>query len=90
MVHTHRKTKSSVTTTDFLNHYAHLSELTGDQCNDVHPLAYATGSQGTNPSHNQDKTTINKDKLELYMANELDNMFKNDIYEIIKRSEVKE
>ena len=92
MVHKNKETKSGVTAVDFVNHYAHLSQLTGDQCNDVHPLAYAAGSKGTNPSmlsHDQDIKTINKDKFELYMADELDNIFENDIYEIIKKSNMK-
>ena len=56
-----------------------LSELTGNQCNDVHPLAYAAGSQGANPnilSHDQAMKAVDKDKFELSMVEELDYFFK--------------
>jgi hypothetical protein len=86
MVHKNRYNKSSITTEDFLNYYSHVSQLTGDQCNDVCLLAFVAGSQSSNPSilsHDQAMTSIYRDKFEISMADDLDMMFENEINELI-------
>ena len=76
-----------------MDHYAHLSSLTGGQCNDVHPLVYTAGSQGENPnmlSHGQAMKAVDREKFKMHMTEELDNMYENKIYGIIKKIDVRE
>ena len=53
---------------------------------------YQGASQGANLnilSHDQAMKAIDKEKFEMSMADELEQMFKNDIYEIIKKTDVR-
>ena len=53
---------------------------------------YQGASQGANLnilSHAQAMKAIDKEKFEMSMADELEKMFKNDIYEIIKKTDVR-
>ena len=67
--------------------------LAGYQHNNMYLLAYASGSQGVNPnslSHHQIMKSIDRDTFEISKADELDKIFENDTYEIIKKIDVKE
>ena len=64
-----------------------------NQHNDTHSLAYAAGGLGPNLyilNHDTVMKAVDSDKFEISMAEELDKMWENKIYETIKKKDVRE
>ena len=49
-VHNYKYTRHNQTTEHKLTRYAHISDLTGVQINDTHPLAFSADTLGPNPN----------------------------------------
>ena len=90
-IHRYKHTRYSKTAENFLDSFAHLSMLNGQHSNETHLLAYTAGGQVPNPNilnHNVAMKAVDSDKFEISMGEELDKMWDNKIYDIIKKSEV--
>ena len=75
----------SKSTSRLFEKFAYVSTIVGD-INETHPLAFVSSAQGVKPtllSHNQAMQAVDKDKFELSMAEEIEKMWANEIYEII-------
>ena len=90
-IHKYKYSRHSKTAENFLEAFANLSMLDGGETNETHTLAYSVGRQVPNPNilnHDTAMKAVDSDKFEVSMAEELDKMWNNKIYEIIKKSDV--
>ena len=65
--------------------------IDGQQINDTHPLAYAAGGQGPNPNilnHDDAMRALDSKEFEASMGEEIERMWDNGIFEIIKKKDV--
>ena len=74
---------------NFLDTFANISMIDGNQYNDTHPLVNAAGGLGQNPNilgHDVAMKAVDSDKLEISMAEELEKCRRIKFMRLLKRS----
>ena len=77
-----------MTTSQYFDQYVYLTSSCGGKINDTHPLGFVAGGLGPTkyiPNHRETIKFLNKDIFIESMDNELDNMFENEVYDLVKR-----
>ena len=86
-----KNTWNKVKTQHLFHKFAMLSCLNNGEQNDTHPLAFVAGCMGGNPNiltHRDAMRASDVPQFEESMDSEMENLFTNEIYELIQRNEV--